>query len=219
MATIERPLRRDAERNRERILEAARELFTERGLGVTLNDIAHHAGCGVGTVYRRFPDKEKLIDALFEERIAEMVVLAEQSLANPDAWEGLTGFFEQALDLQARDRGLKELLLSTDLGRDRATAARERLEPIIGQLVGRAHSAGTLRADICHQDMPVISIMLGSVIDASREIEPELWRRYLALLLRGVHASPTRPDRLPVGPPSVEQVEGLMRCWAPPGRR
>src|SRR5579884_684684 len=77
MATVERPLRKDAERNRRRILDAAAELFTERGLGVTLNDIAHHADVGVGTVYRRFPDKELLIDALFEERFAEFVALAE----------------------------------------------------------------------------------------------------------------------------------------------
>src|SRR5436189_117562 len=64
-----RPLRRDAERNRQRILQAAREVFAERGLGVTLDEIARHAGVGVGTVYRRFADKEALIDALFEDRI------------------------------------------------------------------------------------------------------------------------------------------------------
>ncbi|HEX7609109.1 MAG TPA: helix-turn-helix domain-containing protein, partial [Solirubrobacteraceae bacterium] len=61
---VERPLRRDAERNRQRVLAAARELFAERGLDVTLDDIARGAGVGVGTVYRRFPDKEQLIDAL-----------------------------------------------------------------------------------------------------------------------------------------------------------
>src|SRR5437763_16612288 len=85
---VERPLRKDAERNRQRILDAAAELFTQRGLGVTLNDIAHHADVGVGTVYRRFPDKELLIDALFEDRVEEFVVLAEESLADPDPWHG-----------------------------------------------------------------------------------------------------------------------------------
>src|ERR1700680_1616117 len=102
----ERPLRKDAERNRQRILEAARELFTEQGLGVTLNDIAHFAGCGVGTVYRRFPDKEQLIDALFEERVGELVACAEAALSNPDPWEGFVGFLEYGLRLQAQDRGL-----------------------------------------------------------------------------------------------------------------
>src|SRR5438270_6695856 len=89
MATIERPLRKDAERNRRRILDAAAELFAERGLGVTLNDIAHHADVGVGTVYRRFPDKDVLIDALFEERVEEMIALAEEALQDADPWRGL----------------------------------------------------------------------------------------------------------------------------------
>ncbi len=72
----DKPLRRDAERNRQRILDAARELFAEHGLGVTLNDIAHHAGVGVGTVYRRFPDKAQLIEELFEQRLEDLVSLA-----------------------------------------------------------------------------------------------------------------------------------------------
>src|SRR5438270_2551864 len=98
MATVERPLRKDAERNRRRILDAAAELFTERGLGVTLNDIAHHADVGVGTVYRRFPNKELLIDALFEDRLAEFAKLAEDALTDSDPWHGLVGFLECALE-------------------------------------------------------------------------------------------------------------------------
>jgi AcrR family transcriptional regulator len=106
MSTTERPLRRDAERNRERILQAAAELFTERGLDVTLNDIAHHAGVGVGTVYRRFPDKETLIDALFEVRLAQIVALAEAQSRVEDPWEALSGFLERALEMQSADRAL-----------------------------------------------------------------------------------------------------------------
>src|SRR5258708_21041614 len=112
-ATIERQQRRDAGPNRRRILDAAAELFTERGLGVTLNDVAHHADVGVGTVYRRFPDKELLIDALFEERVGEMLALAEKALANTDPWEGLAGFVTRGLMLQARANGLKHLLLGS----------------------------------------------------------------------------------------------------------
>ncbi len=79
----DRPLRRDAERNRQRILAAAGELFAERGLGVTLDDIARHAGVGVGTVYRRFPDKEVLIDALFEQRLEAMCAIADGGARRP----------------------------------------------------------------------------------------------------------------------------------------
>jgi AcrR family transcriptional regulator len=218
MATTERPLRKDAERNRQRILEAANELFTQRGLGVTLNDIAHYAGCGVGTVYRRFPDKEQLIDALFQERVAELLARAEEAVANPDPWEGLVGFLEQTLELQTRDRGLKELLLSTDEGRSRAANVRELLTPIVGQLIERAHASGALRPDVTYQDMPVVQVMLGAVIDGARGIEPELWRRYLAIVLRGLRADPTPPETLPVGPLTEDQLEDVMRCWQPPPR-
>ena len=86
----ERPLRKDAERNRQRILEAAGELFAERGLGVTLDDVAHHAGVGVGTVYRRFPDKEVLIDALFEQRIEAIATIASEALEIEDPWDGVS---------------------------------------------------------------------------------------------------------------------------------
>src|ERR1700721_3342156 len=93
-----RPLRRDAERNRQRILRAAAEVFTTRGLQATLDDVARHAGVGVGTVYRRFPDKESLVEALFEERLAAMVALAEKALAEPDSWTGLVSFLSSACD-------------------------------------------------------------------------------------------------------------------------
>ena len=142
-----------------------------------------------------------------------MVALAEEGLANPDPWEGLFGFFERGLEAQARDRGLKELLLSTDEGRARVTAVRERLLPIAGALVERALAAGQLRPDIRRQDMPVIQLMLGSVIDAARDVEPELWRRYFALVLRGLRADPTPAEPLPVGPLSEQQLDGAMRCW------
>src|SRR5271166_288681 len=198
MATVERPLRKDAERNRRRILDAAAELFMERGLGVTLNDIAHHADVGVGTVYRRFPDKELLIDALFEERVEEMLALAERSLGDPDPWHGLASFLEQGLELQARDMGLKQLLLGTPQGCARVGGVRERLLPIVTALVTRARDAGQLRADIEPEDLAVTQWMLGTVVDYGREVRPELWRRYLYLLLRAIRAEPTPAEALPV---------------------
>src|SRR3954464_11040589 len=113
-----RPLRRDAERNRQRILAPAGELFTEGGLGVTLDDIAHHAGVGVGTVYRRFRDKEELIDALFDERMEAVLTAAEEALAADDPWLGLEGFFVSIFALQAADRGLRELAFAGRHGRE-----------------------------------------------------------------------------------------------------
>ena len=210
MATVERPLRRDAERNRQRILDAAQELFTERGLGVTLNDIAHHAEVGVGTVYRRFPDKQQLIDALFDEHIGEMVTLAEEGLADPDPWQGLVGFLERGLDLQACNRGLKELLHNTPEGSPLVEVARDRLLPLLGALVERARDAGALRADIEPQDLPLVQMMMGEIIDRTRDVEPELWRRYLELVLCGLRARPDPTRPLPVDAPDVDQLECVM---------
>src|SRR5215475_1323676 len=93
-APAPRPLRRDAERNRQLILRAASEVFTSRGLQASLDDVAQHAGVGVGTVYRRFPDKESLVEALFEERIQAIAALAEKALAEPDSWAAVVGFLE-----------------------------------------------------------------------------------------------------------------------------
>src|SRR5437870_8340371 len=112
-----RPLRRDAERNRQRILKAAAEVFTTRGLQASLDDVAQHAGVGVGTVYRRFPDKESLVEALFEERIQAMAGLAEKALAEPDSWTGLVTFLESACTELATDHGLREILMFASYGR------------------------------------------------------------------------------------------------------
>jgi AcrR family transcriptional regulator len=210
MATRERPLRKDAERNRQRILDAARELFAERGLGVTLNDIAHHAGVGVGTVYRRFPDKAQLVDGLFEQRLRELLALADAARAEADPWRALSGFLEQALELQAADRGLKDLLLGAPGALERVAAIRAELLPRVAELVERAQTAGALRTDVAAEDLGVVQLMAGAVIDAGHGVAPELWRRYLALMLRGLRAEPTAPDPLPEPSVSPDELDALL---------
>src|ERR687896_812852 len=103
MESMIAPLRADAERNRQRLLAAAKDLFAERGLDVTLDEVARHAGVGTGTAYRRFPNKDALIDALKVDRIGELRALAQECLEEQDPWVGLTGYFERALALQAAD--------------------------------------------------------------------------------------------------------------------
>jgi len=209
-AASDKPLRRDAERNRQRILDAARELFAERGLGATLNDVAHHAGVGVGTVYRRFPDKAQLIEELFQQRIEEAVALMDAATADPDAWHGLVGFLTELAELQAADRALKEILTSTPDGAQRVCRMRDRLMPGGAELVRRAQEAGQLRSDIAVTDMPMIQLMLGSLMDASRDVEPELWRRYLALFLRGLAPDDAPAEPLAPGPLSPDQIDPVM---------
>jgi AcrR family transcriptional regulator len=210
MATTERKLRKDAERNRRRILDAARELFAERGLDVTLNEIAHHAGVGVGTVYRRFPDRDELLEGLFEERIDQVAELLDRALADPDPRHGLTGFLEGSLELQARDRGIQQLILGAAGAFKRIAKARERLQPVGAQLLQRARDAGELRADLEPQDLAMLQLMLGSVIDLTHDLDPDVWRRYLAIVLQGLRAHPGPPEPLPFPPLPFEQQDAAM---------
>jgi AcrR family transcriptional regulator len=113
-ATDRAGLRRDAEINRQRVLAAAKELFRERGTEVTLNDIAAHAGVGVATVYRRFANKEELIDALFDDIIEQAAALAVEAAADADAWHGLISSLEKVCEIQAFDRGLRQVMFASE---------------------------------------------------------------------------------------------------------
>jgi AcrR family transcriptional regulator len=188
-----RPLRKDAELNRRRILTAAREVFRDRGVGATLNDVARHAGVGVGTVYRRFSDKEELVDALFEDMIEIVDASTRAALAEPDAWAGLTAALENVCEVQALDRGLREVMLGTGRGPERQAQMRDRVAPPLRQLIARAKDQGKLRPDVVSVDFPALQLMLGAVTEHLGQ--PELWRRYLALLLDGMRA---RPDLAPL---------------------
>jgi AcrR family transcriptional regulator len=210
-----RPLRKDAERNRQRILRAAGEVFADRGLAVTLDEIARRAGVGVGTVYRRYPNKDALIDALFEERLDALAALAEAGLADPDPWHGFVSFLEHAFELQAADRGLKELVCGTAHGRDRVADARARLKPLGDALVARAQAAGQLRADAAGPDLPLIHLMIGAILDASGSVRPELWRRFLAVVVDGLRATPGAGMPLPEAPLDDGELDRTMRAIRP----
>jgi AcrR family transcriptional regulator len=210
----ERPLRRDAERNRRRILEAAAEAFAERGLAVTMDEIAARAEVGVGTVYRRFPDKELLIQALLEDGLVDLVARAQQALEADDPWEALVEFLDYAFGLQATNRGLTELLVSTAHGRERISRVRERLNPVGDALVERAQQAGRMRPDVRGSDLALAQVAIGAVVDFTRPVEPNAWRRLFAILIDGLRA---RDELAPPGPPALEpeQVDRAMREWKP----
>jgi AcrR family transcriptional regulator len=207
------PLRADAERNRQRLLDAARDVFAARGLDVTLDEIARHAGVGTGTAYRRFPNKDALIEALMVDRIGELAAIAEGCLEEPDPWLGLTGYIERALALQAADRGLKEVLFSSGRGREQVAAARQRLAPVVAQLVRRAVDAGVVRSDLAVTDVPLINFMLNTLVDFGREVEPELYRRYLAIVLDGLRPRRDGVAPLPVPPLDIPRFQEAMITW------
>ena len=189
MAIVQRPLRADAARNRARLLAAAKEVFAARGLDATMDEVARRAGVGVGTAYRRFRNRDDLIAALFEERLDEFMGLLDESLADSDPWRGLSSFLERSMEMQAADRGFKELLLQSVEGRERMLRFRAHIRPLVAELVRRARDAGALRADVVEDDVLLVSLMTGAVAEFTSDVEPELWRRALALLLDGLRAT------------------------------
>ncbi|MDG4663678.1 TetR/AcrR family transcriptional regulator [Mycobacterium sp. 236(2023)] len=209
-----RDLRKDAERNRARIIDAARELCATRGLEATLNEVAHHAGLGVGTVYRRFPTKDALFEAIFEDGIDQLVVLAEAGLKADDSWEGLSSFVWKMSELTATDRGLREIAFSRQCCGGRVDIGRDRLHPPVNRLVERAKREGYLRADVAPTDMPLLGLMAGAVSEYAGDINPELWRRYVAILLQGLRCQPKQAP-LPVNALSQDEMESAMSTWRP----
>lgn len=209
-----RGLRKDAERNRQRVLIAARELFAVKGMEATLNDVAHHAGVGVGTVYRRFATKEELVEAIFENSIDEVACLAEAALRQENSWDGFVWFIQHQCQLTATDRGLREMVYSKAYGGNGVECARQRLIPLITKLVDRARNDGYLRADIESTDTPIIGLLAGTVSEWAGHVDPELWRRYVALLLEGMRH---RPDQRPliVDALDQDQMHAAMYGWDP----
>jgi AcrR family transcriptional regulator len=202
-ATPEQPLRKDAERNRQRVVSAARELFAARGLDVTFEDIARAADVGVGTVYRRYPDKEKLIDALFEERLEVLRQAAHAALAVADPWTALVGFIETTLEMLAEDRGLKELLHGTGRGQANLERARQEILPITARLLERAQASGAIRTDVTVPDLQLAQYALSELATATHDVDPEVWRRILVILLDGLRPDRRRPSPMPT--PSLDQ--------------
>jgi AcrR family transcriptional regulator len=198
-----RPLRADAERNRRRLLQAAGELFAEKGLGVGLDEIARHAGVGVGTAYRRFRDKDELIEALFAERMATFTSLAERALADPDPWAGLVSFMEGSVRMQIADRGLKEAFFRSGHRVKCLEEGRERVAPLVEGIVRRAQESGALRADLEVTDVALLQFLVSGVADFAGPIATGLGLRYLTIVLDGLRT----PDPSPLPGPALTRDE------------
>jgi AcrR family transcriptional regulator len=210
-AKTERPLRADAERNRLRILDAAAELFAERGLQVSLDEVAERAGVGVGTVYRRFPDREALVDAVLESRVAEFVGIAEEAAANPDPWEGLKSLIERGAAFHGRNRALKELMFSAPGGRAWVDRVRRRMRPLTGGLVKAAQEQGKLRTDLDTLDVPLTMLMLASAIEFTADTDADNWRRLLGIVLDGMITERKEPTPLEADPLTQGELTQAMK--------
>ena len=214
---VDKPLRADAERNRRRIIDAARELFATRGIDITLDEVAAHAKVGVGTVYRRFACKENLIDGVFEQRLEDVLLIAQESLEIDDAWDGLAMLLERVCEGISADRGLNDVLMGTDEGRKGIARMRERIDPFIERIVVRARESGALRADGEVNDFFAIIAMVAAAAELSFAIEPSNWRRYFTIMLDGLRAEAGVVTPLPGRAFTSEEI--VETKAAMPGRR
>lgn len=199
--------------NRRRIMDAAREVFARRGFGATLDEVAEFAGLGVGTVYRHFPNKSAVINALFEESVERIVELARTAAAAGDPWQGFVGFMVDVAELQTSDRGLRDLMLTAEGGCERSELLRDRLRPVLRPMVERAKAQGALRPDFSDQDFPVLQLMLSAAYEFTGIVAPEAWRRYLTLMIDALCTRREAPCPLPQPPLDEAGIEHAMRAW------
>lgn len=195
-------LRRDAARNRRRILTVAAEVLAGRGLDTSMEDIAAVVGVGVGTLYRHFGSKAALIEAIFESGIDEQLETMTELGRAPRAWDGLCAIMRYLVDMQSRQPGIMQVIFS------RIDAVpevlRTRVEPVLTELVTRAQAEGKLRADFAATDVPIVTFAL-SRLAAVPSFGEGLARRYLEIFLKGL--APTADD-VEVPPPLADDDFG-----------
>jgi AcrR family transcriptional regulator len=193
-AADERPLRADARRNREKVLAAARAVFSEHGRDAQMDDVARHAGVGVGTVYRHFPTKEALIEALVVDSFLAIAAAAEAALDVEDPWEAFSSVLWRGAEIMAADRALSEVFASIPGAMEQATPMVEGLTECMEILMQRARDAGVLRSDAVLDDIPMIMCGIGSATKKEHRCAAP-WRRHLMIVLDGLRT--TDGERLP----------------------
>jgi AcrR family transcriptional regulator len=182
------PLRRDAARNWQRIVEVGRELV-DAGVPLQLNEVARLAGVGVATVYRHFPTPEALLETVAAPGLEALAAHGQQALADGDPWRALSGFLFVGVDAMLSDASMSPVTAARDDALPRTTELKVRLAALCGQLADRAHAAGALRRDVAQADL--IPLVCGVVHAAKahasgHEPAPVTGRRYLAVTLDGL---------------------------------
>jgi AcrR family transcriptional regulator len=185
----ERPLRADARRNRERVLSAAREVFSEQGREAQMDDVARRAAVGVGTVYRHFPTKEALLEALAIDAFERIVEIARDHLAHvPDPWEALTRTLWAGAEILAADRALSEVMSEipgpVPIGLD----TQRELNQAMAEMLRRAQAAGALRPDVVLDDVPMLMCGVGAATRKTHAC-PDSWRRHMTIVIDGLRAA------------------------------
>jgi AcrR family transcriptional regulator len=201
-------LRADATRNRDAILAAAKEIFAERGIEASLEEIAARARVGIATLYRRFPSRQHLVAAALAEKVGQYADAAEAALAITDPWDGFRTFVRTICELQACDRGLADLLSMTLPGDEHVERLRDTANDHVVELIDRAKAAGQLRADFVKEDLLVLLIANAALVHVTRAEAPGASRRLVALALDAFGRT-DGPSPLPAPPSSAEMASAM----------
>jgi AcrR family transcriptional regulator len=202
-------LRADAERNRRRIVRAARQVFAEQGLEAPLNEVARRAGVGIATLYRRFPTREDLITCVFAEKMSAYAEAIEEALADPDPWRGFCAYIERVCAMQAEDHGFTEVLTLTFPTAKAFEAKRNEAYRGFTELIARTKNDGRLRADFSPEDLVLLLMANAGVVAATAGTAPDAWRRLVAYMTQAFAAERTHP--LPPAPTGPSLMRAMLR--------
>lgn len=186
MLSTNRVMRADARRSRDAILAAAGELFAARGSEVQMDEIAEHAGLGMGTLYRHFATKQTLLAAIIERRIVAMIELAHAAEQITDPGRSFQTLLYSYLEAAERDAAYRYALIGPEkTAWEQITEPKAKFAAIAQRIVQRAADAGQVRSDLSFTDFVLIT--RGAM--ANMNPEDDDWRRHLALTLEGIRAS------------------------------
>lgn len=205
-AVEDRPLRADAARNVERILRAAREVYSELGPDAPVEAVARRAGVGERTLYRRFPAKADLVRAALDQSIAEdLTPVIEKARRTEDPLRGLTELIEAAISLGAREHSL---LTAARRAGSLTSDVSVSLNDALGDLARAGQRAGSIRTDLVTDDLPRLVAMLFSVL-STMDAHSDGWRRYVALVVDAISVN----DRRPLPPAAALRYEVRTDSW------
>ncbi|MFI6545007.1 TetR/AcrR family transcriptional regulator [Streptomyces prunicolor] len=192
-------------------MTTADRLFARRGATVPLNEIAREAGLGVGTVYRRFPDLQSLVDALFTERFTMFLHLATTAAEQPDPARALRQYLLAAARWRSEDRALEVILANASVDTGPVARTRDQLGRLVDGLAERAVTAGAVRKDFVSADVYAFLNMIGAVADRTHDVAPDAWRRYAEVLMVGFGLEGATADGT-----SALTDEQLLESWPKP---
>nr|WP_206439624.1 TetR/AcrR family transcriptional regulator [Streptomyces scabichelini] len=193
-------------------IAAARTVFARDGLGASMASVAREAGVGIATMFRRFPSKDELVDAVFFDRMDAFANAVSAGLDDPDPWRGFVGYIETACAMQAADYGFADLLAMTFPTAKAVERRRKEAYEGMVELIGRAKATGRLREDFDPSDLVLIHMANAGVVNATGDATPDAWRRVVALLIQSLKAPSHGPLPDPAGHDALYQA--MLRASA-----